>query len=141
MAAVEEPQLHRFERSHVVDQLGAYLLPSRSSGDKIVLDRPLLERLVHDRRGIVHAERRIVVGDVGLRRCRHDAIDHGRWKACVPFDPPRERWVARFGERRDQATNHGSVMRQVVAAQNRERAAVRASTGIESRDNQADRAL
>jgi len=96
---------------------------------------------VHDRRGIVHAERRIVVGNVGVGRCRHDAINHGRRKACVPFDPARERWVARFGECRDQSTNHGTVMRQVVAAQNRKRAAVRASTSIECRDNQADRAL
>jgi hypothetical protein len=126
--------------SDVIDQVGACLLPSRPPGGELILDRPLLERLVHHRRGVVNAQRRIVVGNVGVGRCRHDAVDHGRRKAGMRVDPKRERSLARFGERHHQSANQRAVMRQVVTAQNRKRAAVRASTCVEGRDHQTDRA-
>src|SRR5437899_1221993 len=60
MARVEKPQLHRFERRDIVDQLGACAVPRRAAGDEVILDSPLDEGLMNHRRGIVQSERAVI---------------------------------------------------------------------------------
>jgi hypothetical protein len=102
MTAIEQTKLHRFVWRHVGDELRSDLVPRRTAVDKIVLYRPLLERLVHYRRGVVQAQRGIVIRNVGFGRRGHDAIDHRRRKAGLFGDPSGQRRVAHFGEGENQ---------------------------------------
>ena len=73
------------------DHLRADLVPGRAAGGEDVLDRPLPEGLADDGGGIVQAEQRLDLGDVGLGRGRDDAVDHGRGEGAVGLDPAGER--------------------------------------------------
>src|SRR5438132_3510820 len=141
MTAVEQAELHRLERRDVANELRACALPGGPPRDEVILDRPLPERLVHDRRRIVQPEHGIVLGDVGVGRRRYDTVDHGRGKARVVLDPTGERRIARLSECDDQAVHECPVVRKVVAAYDREGTFAGTPSRVESRHDQADRAL
>ncbi len=123
VAAVQQAQLHRLERRDVGDELGAVVLPARARGDEAVLDHPLPERLEDDRNRIGEPELTRDVGDVGVGRRRHDAVDHRRRERDVATDPVRERRVAGLRERDDDRLDHAAVVREVVAADDVHRSA------------------
>ena len=54
VAAVEQAQLHSLEGRYVANELRADAMPAGAARDKLVFDRPLPERLVHDGCGIVN---------------------------------------------------------------------------------------
>ena len=87
VAAVQEAQLHRLERRDVGDELRAGVLPARARAGEAVLDHPLRVRLGDDRRGVGDAEQPRGLGDVGVGRRRHDAIDHRarERRRCAPI--------------------------------------------------------
>ena len=139
MAAVQQPQLHRLERSDVVGELGADGLPRRSLGREAVLDHPLPERLGHDRHRVVDAEEARRLGDVGRRGRRHDPVDHRARERHVTADPVGERRVDGLRERADHALDQVPVVRKVVAADDGDGAAARRAPRGEPGDQHAGR--
>ena len=93
----------------------------RGAGEAI-LDHPLAERLGDDRRRVVHAEQPRRLGDVGVGRRRHDAVDHRATEtSTLRADPLRERRIDGAARTRARALDHAPVVRQVVAADDGER--------------------
>ena len=141
MAGVEQPQLHQLERLDVGDELdarGGEIGPARG---KAILDHPLRERLGHHRPGVTHPECR---GDriaVGIRRFRHDAIDHGAGEGNVIRDPLAEVLRAKCRELRHDPLHGVAVGGEVVAAQHGEgRKSLRPSPRQRSHDEAGRRA-
>ncbi len=56
MAAVEQAQLHHFERRDIRNELRAGVLPRRPRAGEAILDDPLAERFRRDGSFVAHAE-------------------------------------------------------------------------------------
>ncbi len=115
VAGVQDADLHRLVIVDVVGECRAGPVPVRAPGAELVLDHPLAEVLVRDRRRVVDAELR---GQRQFLRAGggHDAVDHGVGKAAVPVDPVGQIGVGQPGQRHDRLAQDGAVALQVVAA-------------------------
>ena len=98
MRAVEHAELHQLEGGDVLDELDADGAEAACLVDEAVLDDPLAERLVHDRREVEDAGERGEARDVlGLGR-GDDAVDHGGGEGALGRDPVGEAGVVAAGE-------------------------------------------
>ena len=138
MRAVQHPELHELERRDLRDHLGADFMPIRAAIREDIFDRPLPERLADDRRGILGADQLRDLGDVGIGRRRHDAVDHGRGEGAIGFDPGGELVVGQRGEIADQASQDMAVRGKVVAAQRGEGAQARIAPRLQAGDEDAN---
>jgi hypothetical protein len=115
VGTVEQPQLSRLERVHVVDDPGSRGLPRRTPAREVAGQDPLGERLGHDQRRVVDAGERLSVREVGVGGPRRDPVDHGRRERDVRVDPLSESGIDRTREVGDHAAGHRAVAGDVVA--------------------------
>jgi hypothetical protein len=103
MRAVQHAQLGMFERRDVADELCAGDFPRRTRAVyEPVLQHPLAERLVHDRRRVMKPDRLVDRVDVAGGFGGHDAIDHAGRERNVCLDPGGKPVVAKRREVSDQ---------------------------------------
>ena len=115
MAAVEHAQFHHFKRHHVGHELGANLVPVRTTVDKIVFNYPLTERFTGNSAWIVNAQ---LVGNLlqRFRRCRrNNAVDHSARESRISFNPLRQLRVARLRQPQYRDFRHMPIFTHVIA--------------------------
>ena len=119
MAGVEQPQLHRLVRRHVVDELDAGLVQRGPAVGEIVLENPHGERLGDHGPGVAHTEFGVQPGDHLGSGDGRDAVDHRVGERGVFAHPLREFGIEPFGVRRERAPGHVPVFHDVVARHDR----------------------
>ena len=140
LGRVQHPHLQALEWSHVVDEARAGEIPARRAASEAVLDHPLPERLAADRGAVAIAVVALERREVGWRRRRHDAVDHGRGEGGVAADPVGEPAAAPLGEQPHHALEDAAVAGDVVAADQGQRLPVRQPPPLEGLRQQAGQA-
>jgi hypothetical protein len=113
VASVEQPELAAFEGHHVTDEPCTRALPGGTTGPEVVFEDPLAERLGDHRSAVLHPEQAFDDGQVGGRRRRRDAIDHGRGEAARGVEVGGELRAGAGGQ--ELPAQDRTVGREVVA--------------------------
>ena len=138
VAGVEETQLHQFVRHDVCDELDFGLLEFRPAEREVVFEHPLRERLADDWPGVVDAEARLHLLDVGRRGDRRDAVDHGVRECDVGFDPLAERLVLAHRVGGEHLVRNFAVGLDVVGTHDGERRDTAITAAAQCLDGQAE---
>ena len=139
VGAVEEPQLPVFVRLDLVHEHRAGVFPPRASGREVPAEHPVAERLGHHGRVVAVAARGLHRGEVRFRGARRDAVHRGADKADVRVDPGGQAGVPGLRQAHYGVVGHRSVVGQVVAADDGERAGAGSPAGGEGKDEPAQR--
>ena len=99
---------------YVVCYCRTRFFPRGAARAKRIFDHPLAIVFVRHWCAVVHAQRTDQV-QFCLARCRHNAIDHRIWKACVLVDPIRQICVAHPCQTDNCLAQNCPVALQVIA--------------------------
>ena len=93
---------------------GPCVFPRGSTGRKVTVEHPFVERFGDHARRVLDAGGCRQVGLVLLAGARGDAVDHGGDPRDVLVDPTPQRVVHGIRKIQDHTSSHGAVVEQIV---------------------------
>ncbi|MNT28837.1 hypothetical protein D3C72_1645480 [compost metagenome] len=115
MATVQHTQLHLFERHHISHQFSAGFFPLRTTGNEIVFNHPLAERLAGHTGRVTNACDVLNFLERFSRDRGNNAVNHRGRERHVSVNPVCQVGVHRARIRTGHIAHHMAVFRHVIA--------------------------